>query len=408
MNASSAGLSTVIPIYILALGGQVREVAIAVFLSNLAMTLGAIFWGRLIDAMHWRSTIIAICSAAIAVSAASMYFVSSIPFLMAISALVGFFSVGPAPVTNLLVMEKSRREEWIRTYSWTSLISAAGLVVAMLAGYAWLARYDAGTYAIACSAIAIASLILTLAFVKDPATKLDRRTLLVWPALHYRLRLVPVIFFRLRPEFSLKRLRHSLSRKELLFFVGTGLYFLSGNLLFTAYTPFLKDGGVSDSEVFLAYAILHMCKVVFMPFNHRIVARGGEEGIARLSYAPRLVGIALTLAAAALVVANPGSLLMISVLAFVGTEVGFSMWSATTTGSLLKIIPAGQEGNILGMNSAVVGAGMLVGSIAAGELSANFGYIITFSLAIMFAVTSFGIMSRFYRRVRAAKISATP
>jgi hypothetical protein len=97
MNASSSSLSTIIPIYVLALGGQVREVAIALFLSNLTVTLGAVFRGRLIDAMHWRKTIIAICSAAIAITCASMYFVPSIPILMLMSALVGFFSVGPAP-----------------------------------------------------------------------------------------------------------------------------------------------------------------------------------------------------------------------------------------------------------------------------------------------------------------------
>jgi hypothetical protein len=52
MNASCSGLSIIIPIYMLSLGGQVREVPIAVFLSNLAVTLGAVFWGKLIDAMH--------------------------------------------------------------------------------------------------------------------------------------------------------------------------------------------------------------------------------------------------------------------------------------------------------------------------------------------------------------------
>ena len=52
MTASCNGLSIIIPIYMLSLGGQVREVPIAVFLSNLAVTLGAVFWGKLIDAMH--------------------------------------------------------------------------------------------------------------------------------------------------------------------------------------------------------------------------------------------------------------------------------------------------------------------------------------------------------------------
>jgi len=173
MNASSTGLSTIIPIYMLALGGDVREVAMAVFLSNFAATLGAIFWGKLIDAMHWRRMIIVICAAAIAITAASMHFVSSVPILMLLSALVGFFSVGPGPATNLLVMEKSKREDWLKTFSWTSLISAAGLVIAMLAGYLWLMQYDAQSYALICSAIAISSLVLTVMLVKEPPAMLD-------------------------------------------------------------------------------------------------------------------------------------------------------------------------------------------------------------------------------------------
>jgi DHA2 family lincomycin resistance protein-like MFS transporter len=172
--------------------------------------------------------------------------------------------------------------------------------------------------------------------------------------------------------------------------------------MFTPYTPFLKDSGVSDAEVFLAYTILHMCKVVFLPFNHRIIALKGEEGMSKIAYIPRIMGIALAVMAAVLVLANPGSILMITLLAFVGTEVGFSMWSATTTSSLLKIIPAGQEGRILGINSAVIGAGLLIGSLAAGEVSAAFGYGATFALAIAVAIASFVLVSKFFKKVRVA------
>ncbi|HKU50112.1 MAG TPA: MFS transporter, partial [Nitrososphaera sp.] len=168
------------------------------------------------------------------------------------------------------------------------------------------------------------------------------------------------------------------------------------------YTPFLKDSGISDSQVFLAYTILHLCKVVFLPFNHRIIALKGEEGMSKIAYVPRITGLALAVVAAMLVIANPGSILMITLLAFVGTEVGFSMWSATTTSSLLKIIPAGQEGRILGINSAVVGAGLLVGSIAAGEVSAAFGYSVTFALAIVVAGASFVLVGKFFKKTKVA------
>jgi len=399
MNASSSGLSTIIPIYMLALGGDVREVAIALFLSNLTVTLGAIFWGKLIDIMHWRKTIIAVCSTAIVITCASMYFISSIPSLMVLSALIGFFSVGPAPVTNLLVMEKSGRDDWLKTFSWTSLISAAGIVIAMVAGYLWLMQYDARSYALVCSAIAALSLVLTMLFVKDPPATLERRAIAMSPAaMVSRLKQAPVMFLRPVSDFSLSKLRASMSRKEFLFFAGTGLYFLSGNLLFTPYTPFLKDSGVTDSEVFLAYTILHMSKVVFLPFNHKLVARGGEETMGRLSYIPRIYGMVLAVVAAFLLMSNPASILMITLAAFLVVDIGFSIWSTTTTSSLLKMIPNGRAGSILGVNSAIIGAGLLIGSIAAGEIAARFGYGVTFALGMAFLGASFALVSKYFRK----------
>jgi len=399
MNASSTGLSTIIPIYMLTIGGQVREVAIALFLSNLAMTLGAVFWGRLIDAMHWRKTIIAICSVAIAITCATMYFVSSIPALMLLSALVGFFSIGPAPVTNLLVMEKSGREDWLRTFSWTSLMSSAGLVVAMVAGYLWLMQYDAQSYAVICAAIAFSSLGLTMIFVKDPPAILERRAIIMSrAALVDRLKQTPVMFLKPVSDLSLSKLRASMSRKEFLFFAGTGLYFLAGNLLFTPYTPFLKDSGVTDSEVFLAYTILHLSKVFFLPFNHRLVAKRGQDKMGRLAYIPRMFGIVLAVAAAFLFVSNPSSILMLTLVVFVTAEIGFIIWSTTTTSSLLGMIPDGKAGSVLGVNSAIIGAGLLIGSLAAGEIAANFGYGMTFALAIAFLLVSFALVSKYFRK----------
>lgn len=403
MNASSAGISTAIPIYMLSLGGSVREVALAAFLSNLAVTLGAIFWGKLIDSMHWRKTIIVVCSAATAIVAVSMSFVSSLPLLMLISALAGFFSVGPAPVTNLLVMEKSRKEDWVKTFSWTSLISAGGLVIAMLVGYLWLMHYSAQTYAVICSVIAIASLVLTLKFVQDPQVPLARKAMTKSPALFDRLRQVPIMFLKPVSDLSLTTLRSKLSRREFLFFAGVGLYFLSGNLLSTPYTPFLKDSGVSDSEVFLAYTMLHMSRVLFLPFNHRIIARAGEEAMGKLAYLPRIFGLLIAVVAAFLLAGNPTSVLVLSLVAFVAIEVGFSIWSTTTTSSLLKIIPGGREGSVLGVNSSIIGAGLLIGSIAAGESAATLGYGTTFAIAIGFLIASFALISKFFAKVKVAK-----
>ena len=71
---------------------------------------------------------------------------------------------------------------------------------------------------------------------------------------------------------------------------------------------------------------------------------------------------------------------MLTLVAFVAVDVGFSIWSTTTTSSLFKIIPNGRAGSVLGVNSAITGAGLLIGSIAAGEAAATLGYGMTFAL----------------------------
>ena len=103
------------------------------------------------------------------------------------------------------------------------------------------------------------------------------------------------------------------------------------------------------------------------------------------------------------------SVLMMTLVSFVAVEVGFSIWSMTTTLSLPKIIPAGKkEGSVLGVNSAIIGAGLLIGSTAAGEVAASFGYCwVTFALAIAFLAASFVLVSKFFNKTVVAMTTTT-
>jgi predicted MFS family arabinose efflux permease len=118
-------------------------------------------------------------------------------------------------------------------------------------------------------------------------------------------------------------------------------------------------------------------------------------------------GIMLAVAAAVLLAGNPMSVLMMTLVSFIAVEVGFSIWSMTTTLSLLKIIPAGKEGSVLGVNSAIIGAGLLIGSIAAGEVAASFRYWVTFALAIAFLAASFVLVSKFFNKTVVATTTTT-
>jgi hypothetical protein len=59
----------------------------------------------------------------------------------------------------------------------------------------------------------------------------------------------------------------------------------------------------------------------------------------------------------------------------------------------------------LGVHSAIIGAGLLIRSIPAGEVAATFGYGITFALAITFLGATFALVSKYFSKA-VLKVSA--
>jgi MFS family permease len=167
MNAGNSGIGTITSLYMLQIGGTVKEVAICAFLTGLGVTIGCIFWGKMIDIMHLRGIVIIISSASMAILAILINLVSTVESLILISVSLGFLTSGAGSVLNLLVMEKSRKEVWLKTFNWTSMISCAGIVVAMVTGYLWLQHHDIKSYATVCAVISLSSLMLAIVFVKD-------------------------------------------------------------------------------------------------------------------------------------------------------------------------------------------------------------------------------------------------
>lgn len=437
LNAGSTGLSTIIPLDMLQLGATAGQVAMAVFLSGIASTVGALLWGKLMSTANLQVMVILVSAGSIVVtSIVMMLFISNFYGLLLISTLNAILTAGSGPVTNMLIMQRSHETERIKLFSWTSLISCVGLVIAMVVGYVWLNYYSTKSYSAICGLIGVAAVLLTLFFTRRSSSSSDcllthkeneaiasekikissksvelrkaiHQALVIMPSMQVHLTSIKKSFVMLQFPSSVasattttSSFQKLLSSKETLFFAGVGLYFLSGNLFFVPYTPFLKGSGISDSEVFLAYAILHLSKVIFLPFNNRIVmAIGGEQRAAKWSYVPRFSGILLTAMVALLLTAGSTTansygknsstlLLIVTVVAFVAIDVPFSIWNTTTTSFLMRTIPSGKEGRVLGVNNSIVGAGLLIGSITSAETIEVFGYGITFVISAIVFVSS--------------------
>src|SRR5689334_13170889 len=84
-NIATQGLCTVIPLYVIFLGGDISEIAVIVALQNGASAFGSIFWGKIIDKFHVRRSVLLVSFFVVMLCSLVMYFTNTINILFVIS-----------------------------------------------------------------------------------------------------------------------------------------------------------------------------------------------------------------------------------------------------------------------------------------------------------------------------------
>ena len=97
---TSQGLSTVIPLYVIFLGGDIGEVAIISALQNGAIAIGSLAWGKIIDRFHSKRPILVTSFFFVLLCSLGMYFTNSVYILYVLAIILGFFMVAKSPVTQ--------------------------------------------------------------------------------------------------------------------------------------------------------------------------------------------------------------------------------------------------------------------------------------------------------------------
>src|SRR5215831_2199618 len=88
-NVTTQGLCTVIPLYVIFLGGDISEIAIITALQNGASAFGSIFWGKIIDKFHVRRSVLLVSFFAVMLCCLAMYFTKTVNPLFIISPILG-------------------------------------------------------------------------------------------------------------------------------------------------------------------------------------------------------------------------------------------------------------------------------------------------------------------------------
>jgi MFS family permease len=400
-NIVSQGLSTVIPLYVIFLGGNIGEIAIIVAIQNGASAFGSIFWGKVIDRFHVRRVVLLVSFFAVMLCSLMMYFTNSINVLYVISPLLGFFIVGKNPVAQLLVMESIHKNQWRWLFARTSIIGTFGMLGAMIIGAIGSVYFDLKPYFLICAASCVATMGLSMT-IKESQFHLERSSIAhsIY-GLRYVFSHFHVDFPRIPELHDYKHIitifKGRVTDEIGVFYITNFLFYLGSNIYFTAFTPFLKHYGFSNSDVFLIYVIQTAAMISVFFLAPRFISKMGEERSISLSYLPRIAGIVIaglfipiTIGQWSFVVAIISASLMV---------VAFSIFSTSTSIIFFKSIPQGFEGKYLGVNSSITTVGLFIGALCTGQLANSFGYTIAYAVASGILVVSFALF-RIYLRYR--------
>jgi MFS family permease len=180
-----------------------------------------------------------------------------------------------------------------------------------------------------------------------------------------------------------------------IFYMASFFFYFGSNIYFTAWTPFLKSLKFSNSDVFLNYTIQTITMLLVFFIAPKIISIFGEERSTVLAHIPRILGVIIPGLAALFMIESLGfPITMTSACLMV---IAFSIFSTSSSVIFFKSIPQGFEGKYLGVNSAVTGIGVFVGSLVTGELTKFSGYATMFFFSSAMLVVSLILYQAYFR-----------
>ncbi|MDE1845141.1 MAG: MFS transporter [Thaumarchaeota archaeon] len=396
---TAQGLSTVIPLYVIFLGGDIGEVAIISALQNGAVTIGSLAWGRIIDRFHSKRPILVISFFFVLLCSVGMYFTNSVYILYGLVIVLGFFMVARSPVTQLLVMESVQKNLWRWLFAKTSIISTLGMLVAMVIGTVGSFYFDLRPYFLICAVSSGIAMILSTS-VRGDGIHIERSSIAhSLYGLRYSIGHYHFVFPKILEAYDFRHIitlfKGKISNEIGIFYLASFFFYFGSNVYFTAWTPFLKNQHFSNADVFLNYAVQMITMLLVFFIAPKIISKFGEERSTILAHIPRILGVMIP----------PISLFfMTGALGFPVTitsaclmVIAFSIFSTSSSVIFFKSIPQGFEGKYLGVNSAVTGIGIFAGSLVTGELTKSLGYAAMFLTASAVLVVSLVSYQAYFR-----------
>jgi len=398
VNASAGIFLTLLPLYILNLGGNVVDVGLTTSVYIVSLVPSALIWGFSADSYPRRKIYITFSYLGMGAILLLIYLFGKLSLLPIFLALYGFISVAAVPAVNLLLMESFTKSSWTDMIARLSFISLIGYDAGIITGVAWSSFFKLEGLIALSAASSLLSGALAMKLIREPKIVFERKAILFSREVFtHRLRALPALFLSFPTVLEFRRfarmLRLTFLNEVPLLYLSVFVFDLGANIFGTSYTPALKQNYVLDNEIFLITFSNTATQTVLYFYIHK---RRFFERYTVVDATKWVLGArsGIFLATSIAVALFQGSRLMAANMVIYAVLGGsFSFYNAAMSTLVFRTLGSQRQGEILGVYSALGGLFSFMGAISSGYLSLTIGYAATFLIAAVLMVLSLFLLN---------------
>ncbi len=386
-NIASGPLSTLIALYILKLGGGVLEVAYAITLAS-AISIPSVFlWGFLTDLLNKRRFFVILSYLLTTILFFALFLSNSVIEVILIYASISFVSGAQASSLNLLVMETDTHDKWSKNFSFLQMISALGTTIGFVIAWIVTGLSDIGTLILILFGSSTLSVVLAAKLISEP--NISAKRIRVSEGIHsfvHRLVVLPMLAIsiphpeNIRNMFKFKGLESVRKHFFFVFYMISFIFFFSAALFNTEYPVGLKYVSSSNSFVFFVILFSMVLQTGMFYFYDTFTKEKNKNAVSAVFIELRgaayvIIGIVFTLFAG--IYFDAFNIIFYAL----ASGIAYAIYYPTSYSIFFNMIGGTNKGSAIGIYTAVIGLGSLLGAISSGIIAIKYSFGITFIAA---------------------------
>ena len=364
-----------------------------------------ILWGNLSDRVAHRKYFLVGSFLATGVSIILIALATNLLTFFWLNVVEGLASAASAPIGTMLLLETRHKRWWPTDIGLFGLISGLGTTGGLAIGFVWLFVIGYSEPAISVmtallivsGALAVLSALVAWAWIEEPTTRVDRRSVAALVNLNRgvveRIRRV-----RSRVVGLVDLTRSTADRlpgREYLFLAALGVMSVGFDIFYGPFPVFLwQNARFSDAGVFIVYLGSSAASTALFFHSGKAVEAHSPKSVFLESLGGRVLLMLLFLWGPLYILFGLGSPALLAWLTLLNALLGVT-WAFISTAStlfLVRLVGRSSRGRALGLYNAIAGAGSLIGTLLGGWLYASYGVHFAYSIAAVTVVVGGGLL----------------